>query len=221
MAAYQSFFLNGWGAGGPVTADLTATESGDTLSSVAVLAVQASATITEASDTLSSAAVLAITANSTLAESGDALAATAALAIQASLTATEDNDTLSGSSAIAVQGSLMTTEADDTVTSTASISFAHVETPVAWGRGSQKRHKRRWKTVRETIEEIRSEREARMAESAMEEQATELMPPVVNIAMDIREPRILDTNHDDRVASNTHEILRKHRVRAATMLLMP
>ncbi len=118
-----------------------------------------------------------------------------------------------------MQGNLTATDDNDTLAST--ISFAHVETSVAWGRGSQKRHKRKWKTVRETIEETRAEREAKMAEPVMEEQVKEFIPPVVKIAMDIREPRILDTRHDDRVASNTHEIHRKRRVRAATMLLMP
>lgn len=128
-----------------VNATLAVTEDGDTLSSAAVLALQATLAKTEADDTLSSAAVLAlqatlgvtegddtlsstatlssgITATLAVTEGDDTLSSAAVLAVQATLSVTEGNDTLSSASVIAIQATLAKTEDDDTLASTATLT---------------------------------------------------------------------------------------------------
>ena len=85
------------GAGGGISADLTATEAGDTLSSSAVLPVQATLSVTEAGDTLSSSAQVSIQASLSSTEDDDTLSATSVLSsssISADLSVTEEGDSL-------------------------------------------------------------------------------------------------------------------------------
>jgi hypothetical protein len=105
------------------TADATLTETGDSLSSAATLALQAALTATNGADTLASTAAVALSATASVTEAGDTTASSAAIALQASASLTNGADTISSTASLALQATLNATESPDTFTSTAALAL--------------------------------------------------------------------------------------------------
>jgi len=107
------------GSGG-ISADLAATESGDTLASAATVAVDSSLSSADSADTLSAEAttVSGIVATLFVTESGDELAAQSDVAISSELSSAEAGDTLDSLVEISITGSASLSEIGDTLTAT-------------------------------------------------------------------------------------------------------
>lgn len=111
-------------ASGGITADLAKTETADTASASATLALVAALNKTESPDTVAAGSTLALAANLSKTESADTTSAAAAIAIAAALSATEGADSLSTAATAAIAANTAATEQADTISSAASLAIA-------------------------------------------------------------------------------------------------
>lgn len=117
-------FLSGTG----LTADASITESDDTLSSAAALAIAAAASITEADDSSTVAGALLILGDQAVTEANDTLGSAASIAIAADASITEADDTVTVAGALLILGAFddlvagdAQGEEDDALAATASL----------------------------------------------------------------------------------------------------
>lgn len=99
---------------GPVDANLSVTESNDSLAASTALELRASLASTETYDVVTAAGALTVTALAFISEGDDTGAAIATLALYGALTVTESDDVPSASGRVDIVGTAAITEASDT-----------------------------------------------------------------------------------------------------------
>jgi hypothetical protein len=110
------------GGGGGVEGTASITESADTASSTAGVAVAAQATITDGANTVTASAAVALAATGSVTEGADTASGSASVPVVGQASATEADDTNTGAGAVAVAGQGSVTEAADTVSASGTIT---------------------------------------------------------------------------------------------------
>jgi len=100
-----------------ITADFSAVEANDTISSTAALAIAAAMSATEAGDTVSGSATVAIAASLSVTEAGDTISSAATLALAANLSITEGGDTEAAAGTLPIKGAAALLDADSILAS--------------------------------------------------------------------------------------------------------
>jgi len=110
----------------PLSASLSYTEFADSVSGSSAVTIHATATLTEAGDSVSGVSVVSITATASIAESADSLSAsgTVVAGINATLSVTEAADTLAAVANAAISATLSATESGDTLAAQASVALS-------------------------------------------------------------------------------------------------
>jgi len=144
---YQTFIPSLPSGSSSVTANLSASEANDSISSSGVIAVNSVLSITELSDAITASGSLAIVAdvsvtenidsisatgttateiiaNASIIESADSLSSTGALSVSAALALSEEFDTVTAASTVAIASTLAITESGDSLSSSALVGIA-------------------------------------------------------------------------------------------------